>query len=152
MASGPLRRILLATDFSHASARALVEALALARAQGARLLVLHVLTPPSPFVHGPLPPSWVELEVHARRLAERKLARLVATASRTGVRASGALIAGTPGPTIARRAKRERADVIVIGTHGRSGLGRLFVGSVAAQVLQLARCPVVTLRGRSRAR
>jgi nucleotide-binding universal stress UspA family protein len=152
MAAGRLRRILYATDFSPASARAFGEAVALARSQGAGLIVLHVLTPPSPFVKGEPPRSWVELEARARRQAERRLARLVAAGTRAGIRVTSALTTGTPAPTIARRARRERADAIVIGTHGRSGLGRLFMGSVATQVLQLAPCPVVTVRGRSRTR
>ena len=51
---------------------------------------------------------------------------------------------------IVRLARREAADLIVIGTHGRSGLGRLFMGSVAARVLATAKCPVLTVRGRGR--
>ena len=150
MASGRLRRIVLATDFSPASARAFAEAVALAARDRARLIVLHVMTPPSPFIGAKPPESWVELQARARRAAERRLARLVASAERAGVRTSGILTDGMPAETIARRARRERADVVVIGTHGRSGLGRLFMGSVAAQVLLRAPCPVITVRGQSR--
>jgi nucleotide-binding universal stress UspA family protein len=147
-----MRTILYATDFSRASAPAFAAALAQARGRGRRLVVAHVLTPPSPFISGRPPASWVELDARARHGAERRLAALVARARRAGVRARGALLEGVPGEAIARRARRERADLIAIGTHGRSGLGRLFMGSVAARVLALAACPVLTVRGPARPR
>ena len=56
----------------------------------------------------------------------------------------------TPAEVIVRVARREGADLIVMGTHGRSGLGRLFMGSVVAHVLGTATCPVLTVRGRGR--
>src|SRR5438094_9539148 len=121
MASRRLRRILHATDFSRASSRAFDEAVALARAHRAQLVILHVMTPPSPFADGKPPASWVELEARARRQADRRLASLVAAAKRAGIRASGTLAAGIPASAIARRARRQRADAIVVGTHGRSG-------------------------------
>ena len=152
MGTGRLRRILYASDFSTASRRAFAEAVGLARRDRARLVVLHVMTPPSPFADGKPPASWSELEARARRAAERRLARLVAQAVRAGIRAGGRLVPGPPAESIVRQAKRERADLVVIGTHGRSGLGRLFMGSVAARVLQLAPCPVLTVRGRPAAR
>src|SRR5262245_61455526 len=147
-----LRRILHASDFSKASRRAFATAVEFARRERARLVVLHVMTPPSPFADGKPAASWRELEARARRVAERRLAGLVAEAGRAGIGARGRLVPGAPAETIVRQARRERADVIVIGTQGRSGLGRLFMGSVAARVLQLAPCPVVTVRGRSGAR
>ena len=145
-----MRRILHATDFSIASGRAFAEALELARRERARLLVVHVLVPPSPFVAGEQPSGWLDLQARARRDAERRLAAAVAAAERAGVGVEGKLVEGAPAETIARVARRDRADLIVIGTHGRSGLGRLFMGSVAARVLALALCPVLTVRGRSR--
>ena len=59
-------------------------------------------------------------------------------AERSGVATTGTLVKGTPAEVILRVARREGADLIVIGTHGRSGLGRLFMGSVAARVLGTA--------------
>jgi nucleotide-binding universal stress UspA family protein len=99
-------------------------------------------------VAGEQPPSWIELEARARHAAERRLALAVDAARRSGLRAGGKLVEGAPAEAIVRLARRDRADLIVIGTHGRSGLGRLFMGSVAARVLQLARCPVLTVRKR----
>ncbi len=146
------REILYATDFSIASQAAFAEAIALARGARARLAVLHVMVPPSPFMADELPASWVELEARAHRDGERKLAAAISRAERSGVEARGELVKGIPAETIVRAARRARAEVIVIGTHGRSGLGRLFMGSVASRVLQLAGCPVLTVRGRARKR
>jgi nucleotide-binding universal stress UspA family protein len=147
---GATRKIVVATDFSTASRPALAAALDLARLDGARLVVLHVMMPPSPFVGGDLPGSWLELEARARRDAERRLAAAVSQAERAGIATKGTLVRGVPAEVIVRIARREGADLIVIGTHGRSGLGRLFMGSVAARVLGTAKCPVVTVRGRGR--
>ena len=58
------------------------------------------------------------------------------------------LLDGLPFEEITRLARRRRADVIVIGTHGRTGVGRFVMGSVAARVLRVAPCPVLTARGR----
>ena len=145
-----MRKIVVATDFSAASRPAFAAALDLARRDGARLVVLHVMMPPSPFVGADLPGSWLELEARARRDAERRLAAAVSQAERAGIATTGTLVKGAPAEVIVRVARREGADLIVIGTHGRSGLGRLFMGSVAARVLGTAKCPVLTVRGRGR--
>ena len=151
-AGASMRTIVHATDFSGVSTRAFHTACALAQQERARLLVLHVLTPPSPFVNGKPPSSWVELEARAHAAAERRLETLVARAKRARVDAQGRLVRGTPARSIVWCAKRARANLIVIGTHGRSGLGRWFMGSVAARILQIAECPVLTVRRGSRGR
>jgi nucleotide-binding universal stress UspA family protein len=143
-----LRRILHATDFSRASRRAFSTAVGTAKRERARLVLLHVMVPPSPFTGGELPPSYLELEARARRDAERRLARCVAEAERAGVRVDARLVKGVPAEEIVRAARRETPDLIVIGTHGRTGLGRVLMGSVAERVLQRAPCPVMTVRGR----
>jgi nucleotide-binding universal stress UspA family protein len=58
------------------------------------------------------------------------------------------LLEGVAHEQIARAAKRQRADLIVMGTHGRTGMARFFLGSVAARVAATAPCPVLTVRGR----
>ena len=145
-----MRKIVVATDFSAASRPAFAAALDLARRDDARLVVLHVLMPPSPFVGDDLPGSWLELEARARRDAERRLAATVNQAERSGIATTGTLVKGVPAEVIVRVARREGANLIVLGTHGRSGLGQLFMGSVAARVLGTATCPVLTVRGRGR--
>ena len=142
------RQLLYATDFSRASRPAFARALELAKRDSSRLVLLHVLTPPSPFLGDELPASYVELEVRARREVERRLAALVAQAKKAGVRAEGQFTEGVPSEEILRAARRRHADLIVIGTHGRTGLGRVFMGSVAERVLQRATVPVLTVRGR----
>jgi nucleotide-binding universal stress UspA family protein len=66
------------------------------------------------------------------------------------VRASGTLLEGVAHEQIIRVARSKRAEVIVMGTHGRSGLAKLFLGSVAGRVVAAATCPVLTVRGRGR--
>ncbi|HUG36685.1 MAG TPA: universal stress protein [Candidatus Limnocylindrales bacterium] len=145
------RTILYATDFSAASRPALAMAVELARQARARLLVLHVMTPASPFVaREERPASWLELQAWARRDARRHLAATVATAGRARIRVEGTLVEGVPAESILRLARRQGADLIVIGTHGRSGVGRFLMGSVAARVVQFAHCSVLTVRGRRR--
>lgn len=141
------RPVLFATDFSPASARAFDAACALARSERAPLVVLHVLTPPSPFSRKTPPSSWIALEAAARRAARTRLSALVARA-KTRVRASGMLAEGLPADAIAAAARRARAGALVIGTHARSGLGRWLMGSVASRLLRIAPCPVLTVRGR----
>jgi nucleotide-binding universal stress UspA family protein len=80
--------------------------------------------------------------------AQRRLGRLVAQAKKRGVRAKGLVLEGIPHERIVRAARSTRADLIVLGTHGRTGLGRVFLGSVAARVVTLASCPVLTVRAR----
>lgn len=144
------RHVLHPTDFSRASGKAFTTALELARASRAALTVVHVLTPIVPvagegFV---LPETYEQIEASARAAAQKQLDRLLAKAKAAGVRATGLLLTGTPHDQIVRAAKSRRADLVVIGTHGRTGLARFFVGSVAARVTALAPCPVLTVRGR----
>jgi nucleotide-binding universal stress UspA family protein len=143
------RRILHATDFSPASNRALGTALALAKQHRAALLIAHVRPPIVPIGEGYIPPAtYATLDAADRRTAQAKLARLVARAKTAKVRARGLLLDGIPHEQISRSARR--ADLVVMGTHGRTGLPRFVLGSVAGRVLTLASCPVLTVRGRPR--
>jgi nucleotide-binding universal stress UspA family protein len=142
-----VRRVLCATDFSRASRPAFAAALRLAKRDRAELFVLHVLMPPSPFLGAELPASYVDLVARARQEVERRLGALVAQAKKAGVRVKAGRVEGVPADEILRAARRRHADVIVIGTHGRTGLRRLFMGSVAERVLLRATIPVLTVRG-----
>lgn len=145
------RRILHPTDFSRASAPALRRAVALARACRAPLVLLHVMTPPSPFIgEDTLPSSYVDLLILARRSAKRRLAAVFVRVRRTGVRARAVFVEGLPADAILRAARRMRADLIVMGTHGRTGVSRVFMGSVAERVVRQSRCPVLTVRAHGR--
>jgi len=72
----------------------------------------------------------------------------VAKAKKAGVRAKSILLEGVPHEQIAGTARRQRADLVVMGTHGRTGLAKLFLGSVAGRVVAIAQCPVMTVRGK----
>jgi len=144
-----LHRILHATDFSPASRAAFRMAVALAQREPARLLLLHVLTPPSPLVSGRRPPSsYLELLAMARRAARRRLDRAVRQARAAGRRVEGKLVEGGAVDEILKAGRRWRPDLIVIGTHGRGGVRRFLLGSVAEQVVRRASRPVLTVRGR----
>jgi universal stress protein A len=145
------RCILHPTDFSSASAAAFRRALALAKASRAPLVLVHVMTPPSPFIgDGPAPASYIDLLALARRSARRRLARAAEQARRQGVQVRALFVEGLPADEILRAARRVRADLVVVGTHGRSGVSRLFMGSVAERVVRESRCPVLTVRAHGR--
>ncbi len=146
-----LRRVLYASDFSKASGRAFDTALAMAKAKGGRLTILHVIVPLVPLVPDPyVDLSTLErLDAQARKWGAKRLKALAEKARRAGVSGSTLLREGDPAEQIIRAARSTKADVIVVGTHGRRGLARLFIGSVAARVVATSRCPVVTVRGKS---
>ena len=144
------RRILHPTDFSSASGAAFKRAIALAKADKAQLFIAHVIAPPMPIAgEGYIPPNLYEdLEASARKYAEKKLATLQAKTRAGGVRATALVLEGVGHEQIVRAAKAKKVDLIVIGTHGRTGLAKLFLGSVASRVVAAASCPVLTVRGR----
>jgi nucleotide-binding universal stress UspA family protein len=143
-----MRRILFASDLSKASAKAFATAVTLAKATHVEMVILHVLVPFVPLV----PESYIggatldQINADARRWGVQQLAKLTAKAKGGGVRASGLIMTGDPAGQIVRAARAKRAGLLVLGTHGRTGLSRLFVGSVAQRVIASARCPVVTVR------
>lgn len=144
------RRILYASDFSPASRPAFRQALELARANRAMLTITHVYSTIVPLMGDGLATAqvyerWI---AEVRADAERRLQGLVAKARKSGVRVKGLLLEGIPHDRILRAARSTHADLIVLGTHGRTGLGRVFLGSVAGRVVALARCPVLTVRAK----
>ena len=81
--------------------------------------------------------------------ADERISRLAARARKQGAsRVRTLLLDGVPHERIASAARSRRADLVVIGTHGRTGLAKLFLGSVASRVVSSATCPVLTVRGR----
>lgn len=142
------RRIVHPSDFSPASRPAFRKAIELAKIHRAQLLVVHVLSMLPVIPDGYVAPTvWDDLEQGQRATAQRQLRALVTKAKAAGARASGALMdLGVTHEQIVRFARAKRADLIVMGTHGRSGLTRALLGSVASRVLSTARCPVLTVR------
>jgi nucleotide-binding universal stress UspA family protein len=145
-----IRRILCASDFSSASQPAFARAVDLAKAYRAELIVSHVLTPPLPvMIDGAMSPqAYRAMNTAARRDGQAQLDGLVSKAKRAGVRARALLLEGMAAERIVRAATSRHADMIVIGTHGRTGFARFLAGSVAIRVISQARCPVLTVRGR----
>jgi nucleotide-binding universal stress UspA family protein len=87
-----------------------------------------------------------EMESAIRQSAEKQLDRLVAQAKKAGVAVRGLLLTGAAPEAIASTARKERSDVVIVGTHGRTGLERLLAGSVASRIVGTAPCPVLTVR------
>jgi nucleotide-binding universal stress UspA family protein len=144
------RRILHPSDFSKASGAAFKKAVETAKADRAELMLVHVVSPVVPVAgEGYVSPKmYEEIAASTRGWAQKQLAKLLAKAKQAGVRAKGFVLEGAAHEQIVRFAKSKRADLIVLGTHGRSGLAKLLLGSVAGRVVASATCPVLTVRGR----
>ena len=143
-------RILHATDFSPASRAAFAKAVSLARTNKSELVIAHVLAPILPVVGDGAyvsPEVYTSMEEASRKYGQKHLNALVTRAKAAGVRARGILMDGPVHDRIVAAARKVKADMIVIGTHGRSGLARFVLGSVASRVVSHARCPVLTVRG-----
>jgi nucleotide-binding universal stress UspA family protein len=139
----PIRTILYATDFSDCSRCAFGLASAVARAQKARLVVLHVKPKPDMLMAY----ADVLADMQPEDYEEGRLKLLHALQVKDpAVVVEHRLVEGDPAPEIVRIAEEIGTDVIVMGTHGRKGLDRLILGSVAESVLRKAACPVVTVR------
>jgi nucleotide-binding universal stress UspA family protein len=144
-----IRRILHASDFSPASRPAFARAVDMAKRVGAELFLVHVLTPVVPMIgEGYVSPQTYNAIARSARLAgQKRLDALVTRSRKAGVRAKSLLVDGAPHMEIVRAARSKRVDMIIMGTHGRGGLARLFLGSVAGRVVATAPCPVLTVRG-----
>lgn len=135
-------RILLPTDGSVGTAHVALQAIDLAAQYGARVYVLHVIDADLRSQVGQLAGVGEELESRGRRAVER-VERMVAA---HGIDVVTALEDGDPAATIVEYADDIDADLIVAGTHGRSGVERRLVGSVTERLVRLASCPVLTVR------
>jgi nucleotide-binding universal stress UspA family protein len=142
--------ILHPSDFSPASRPAFAQAIAAAKEHRAQLLVVHVLAIAMPMMaDGYVSPRiYDDLMKSAQAEAQRRLDALVGSAKKAGVRATGLLLEGIAAEQIVRAARGRRAGMVVMGTHGRTGLAKLFLGSVAERVVGSAPCPVMTVRAK----
>ena len=139
------RHILVATDFSESSALAADMAVGLALKFGARLTLVHVHQPPIPWDGAGLNYPMVSLpdvrEIVSKLLDEEH-ARLRARWPNT----EAILVTGSPWEEIVHLAEQRGVDLVVMGTHGRRGISRALLGSVAERVLRMSKAPVLTLR------
>lgn len=141
-------RILVALDGSETARHGLETAIRLAREGDGRLLLLHVMEEPLPLaINGDWTLPTIPLETH-RQAGARLLEDALATCREAGVEAETQLLEAAGrriGPLISETASAWQADLIVTGTHGRRGLDRLLLGSVAEGILRTARTPVLLL-------
>ncbi len=135
-----LKTILHPTDFSPQAEHAFRLACSLARDHGARVIVLHVAVPPVVgYGEGWTPPPEGDWQAMQKQLGEIQPAK-------NDVPVEHRLIEGNPISEILRLARESNCDLIVMGTHGRTGLGRLLMGSVAEEIVRKAACPVLTVK------
>ena len=147
-----IRRIVHPTDFSPASGPAFKKALELAKDNSASLSIVHVL-PALPLVGDAYiaPTAYDDMLRAHRTQGEKSMERLVKRARAAGIRATGTVLeAGAIADQIARTAKRQSADVIVMGTHGHGILARALLGSVAQRVINRASSPVMTIKAKGK--
>ena len=140
-----IEHIMAATDFSHDANRALTMAAQLARAFSARLTIFHVVQMPTYAFFGggvfvPSPELTTEIMNDAKRWLAAAKERL------SGLAVETVCLDGDPAGLIVRWAEEHKPDLIVLGTHGRRGLRRLILGSVAEHVVRAASSPVMTVR------
>lgn len=147
----PWKLIVAPTDFSEPARSALLLAADLARACDARLVVLHASEMP-PGIDGNtfITPAGSVVAVpameHVRATGASLLAREVEPLRAEGLRVETELVIGSASNAILETAKRLGADLLVVGTHGRKGLSRLLLGSVAERLVRSATIPVLTVR------
>ena len=142
----PAQHVLVPIDFSPDADEALTEAMELAQALKARLTLLHVIHL-VPLTVGDVPPFYLdnyleELENDAQQQMQTVLDRV----HRAGLQGDSAIVHGIPFQAIVDMARDKKVDMIVMGTHGRTGLPHALIGSVAEKVVRLAPCPVLVAR------
>jgi nucleotide-binding universal stress UspA family protein len=147
----PLRRVLVPTDFSEEALRSARTALELLGARGkGELVLVHAYHIPVEYsAYGTLPVNWKFLE-EAPVAAQSELDKWSKELSASGWKVTTEVGEGLPATVIERLAKKHDVDLIAMGTHGRSALRELVLGSVAKRVLQRAPCPVLTVRRREK--
>jgi nucleotide-binding universal stress UspA family protein len=146
------KKILVPTDYSQGSAAAVDLALDLATRLDGRVTLLHVFEIPAFSV--PPDGAWIPTAQTVTTLltaaGEHMANARGEVQARARIPVEGKTIQGTPYVEIAREAKSEGYDLIVMGTHGRTGLKHLLLGSVAERVVRIAECPVLTVRSPGR--
>ncbi|MGD0672466.1 MAG: universal stress protein [Candidatus Binatus sp.] len=145
-------KIVAATDFSEDSTLALTFAQELAAKFSAEIVLVHVDQPLAPVMMTPeLGPAMDvgamgRIAEEQRMLAQKELDKIAGKLREAGLKVKVQLKVGSPFMEILRAAQSENADLIVLGTHGRTGLAHVLMGSVAERVVQKSPCPVLTIR------
>ena len=141
-----IKRIVVATDFSELAAEAVETAVAFAHETGAMLDLVHVASELAFAVPPPMEMVTVPFDMAAAmRDASERMSTEADRVRARGVPVESNLLVGRADTQIVQHADKTGSDMIVIGTHGRSGIGHALLGSVAERVVQHAHCPVLTV-------
>jgi universal stress protein A len=142
-----IEKILLAVDFSDSSINACEHALMLAAKFDSKLIVLHVINEPVDLRGFYVPHiSFEQLEQEIEEGAHKMMDKFAATAFGSFTNFETCIVSGIPYDEILKKAEAENASLIVLGTHGRTGIDHFLFGSTAERVVRTARCPVLTTR------
>ncbi len=140
------KKILVPVDFSDFSQDALKTAAEIAELRHAKITVMHVMVEPQTSVPYEVYIDWQKVKGDMKVDAEKLLGEITEKAGINGM-TERVLVWGEPSNVIAETAQNENFDLIVMATHGRTGLTRLFLGSVAEKVIRHSPCPVLVMRG-----
>lgn len=140
----PIRTILHPTDFSDHSAYAFQLANSLARDHASKLIVLHVIEPPNFLPGGEMGVPVLSPMEESRAALEEQLRQIRPLYPNIALEYQ--LVEGNVAESILQVACDRKVDLVVIGTHGRTGLGRLLMGSVAEKIVRNAPCPVLSVK------
>ena len=145
----PIKRVLVPVDFSGDSLNALAYARELVKPFKAEVVLVHVIEPiyyAAPADMYMASPNLATIIDEQQRMAGQQLKRIAADLEKRRLRVHSVLKTGSPAHVIIETAQRLRADLIVMATHGHTGLVHLFMGSVAEKVVRGANCAVLTVR------
>lgn len=147
--SGPARSsrfkfkvLLVPIDFSKSADKALAYSAALARSLGAEIRLLHVIEGTKVATESF---QWIDFSNEVKAVVTPMLENLARRIQKQGIPIRTEVGQGTPYLEIVNRARRQKADMIIMGTHGRTGVQRWIMGSVAERVVRIAACPVLTI-------
>ena len=140
------KKILVPVDFSDFSQDALKAAAEIAELRHANLTVMHVMVEPQASIPYEVYIDWPKVKNDMKVDAEKLLGEITDKAGINGM-TERVLVWGEPVTVITEAAQNENFDLIVMATHGRTGLTRLFLGSVAEKVIRHSPCPVLVMRG-----
>ena len=140
-----VEKVLAPVDFSKDSMLAVKFAASLAEQYQAKLFVLHVLAPLHPRLRGYME-NFYEIQEKMVAEAEKDVKKIVPAKIRESIRVEAVVELGNPHHVIVDKAKELEIDVLVIATHGRTGLSHVLLGSVAEKVIRHAPCPVFVVR------
>ena len=141
-------RIVVPADFSSCAEEAWALAQRVAESLGSEVVLVHVFGALPAYGDVPLGHSDATGQAmeSARKWVSDELEKMVARARERGLKVRTVMSTGVPHQEIVELATNERADIVIMGTHGRSGLSRMLLGSVAERVIHFAPCPVLTVR------